>query len=73
MTISKDRLFYAPNEFFEGQLISPVPHTCPVCNGRGNVPSGFYNHYYLPSSNTTTPIPCQTCNGSGIVKLCVHV
>ena len=44
------------------------PHVCPVCNGTGEVPSGFYNQTsgtWTTSDNTTEQ--CRTCNGSGIV------
>jgi len=45
-----------------------VPHRCPVCNGRGHVPNGFYgttNDEWTTSS--LTPDVCKTCNGGGIV------
>lgn len=41
---------------------------CPVCNGRGFVPNGFYsttNESWYSSS--TAPETCRTCNGSGMV------
>ena len=42
---------------------------CPVCNGRGIVPQGFY---MVPegqdfSSSSTAPETCKTCSGSGII------
>jgi len=44
-------------------------YTCPVCNGRGLVPNGFYTaigvQYY--SSSSTTPEKCKSCNGTGVV------
>lgn len=45
-----------------------TPFKCPVCNGTKVVPNGFYNStsgYY--TTNSTTPEPCQSCNGTGIV------
>jgi len=40
---------------------------CPVCNGRGIVPQGFY---MVPegqnfSSSSTAPETCKTCGGKG--------
>jgi len=42
------------------------PHTCPVCQGRGTVPQGFYNHGDMLTSSLT-PEQCRTCLGTGIV------
>lgn len=44
------------------------PYKCPVCDGRGFVPNGFYNTFsqgYI--SVNTSPETCRTCNGSGVV------
>lgn len=45
-----------------------TPHKCPVCNGTGNVPMGFY-YPYPYRGNTTGGLTeqCRTCRGSGIV------
>ena len=41
------------------------PYLCPVCEGRGSVPPGFY------SPGTTYDVTqretCRTCSGMGIV------
>ena len=40
---------------------------CPVCEGRGIVPPGFYN---LDASSTTTANSaetCRSCQGSGVI------
>lgn len=55
----------------EGFSVNPTgikPHVCPVCNGNGKVPNGFYNQTsgYV-SSTSTTPETCQSCHGTGIV------
>ena len=45
-------------------------YTCPVCNGRGFVPCGFYlSQTYDGSSVTdsTSTEVCKSCNGRGIV------
>lgn len=44
------------------------PYRCPVCNGNGKVPNGFYNQTSVYwSSTSTAPEICRSCNGSGIV------
>lgn len=44
-------------------------HKCPVCEGRGLVPMGFY---YPPDMTYTTSTEgsekCRSCNGKGIIK-----
>jgi len=39
---------------------------CPVCNGRGLVPAGFYR---VDNYTTTSKMPetCQSCGGSGVL------
>lgn len=45
-------------------------HRCPVCNGNGQVPLGFYSGYH-PPSGTSSIIPpieiCRACFGKGIL------
>lgn len=47
---------------------SLAPHRCPVCNGNGIVPNGFYMQTsgYWSTSNIT-PEKCRSCGGTGIV------
>lgn len=42
---------------------------CPVCEGRGEVPMGFYNlcFGYIPNGTCITPEICRTCQGKGII------
>ena len=41
---------------------------CPVCEGRGLLPTGFYDFYRVsPSLAFTSPVVCRTCQGEGIV------
>lgn len=42
------------------------PYACPICGGRGTVPSNFYSNY---GSTTMANIEetCRTCNGAGIL------
>jgi len=46
-----------------------IPHKCPVCNGQGLVPNGYYSVIGVASYSTTnaTPEQCRSCNGTGIV------
>jgi len=44
------------------------PYTCPVCNGNGLVPNGFYTQTSGQWGSTdATPEKCRSCNGTGIV------
>lgn len=40
-----------------------TPHRCPVCEGRGNVPAGFYEDGGFSESMTAEPRrePCRSC------------
>ncbi len=48
----------------------PIPlytiQKCPICEGRGLVPCGFYSG---PLQTSTTPEQCQPCRGAGILKV----
>lgn len=46
-------------------------HVCPVCNGRGLVPNGFYLAFgtgtnYYSTINTSAEI-CRSCGGKGYI------
>ena len=46
------------------------PYRCPVCDGRGTVPAGFYdgdNGCGTATTSSITPETCRTCHGTGIV------
>lgn len=44
------------------------PYKCPVCNGNGIVPNGFYHQTTGEwSTSSIEPETCQSCKGSGIV------
>lgn len=48
--------------------IGPNPYRCPVCEGRGLLPCGFYATGGNGSiSNSTADEKCRTCKGKGIV------
>jgi DnaJ-class molecular chaperone len=42
------------------------PVRCPVCDGRGRVPAGFYG-FGSASSTSALPEECRTCNGRGYI------
>ena len=44
------------------------PHRCPVCQGNGLVPNGFYRQTSRAwSTSDATPEQCKSCAGSGLV------
>ena len=59
-------------QFGAGQYFGVPPktaHRCPICNGRGTVPQGFYTGEawgIMNACNTVRPT-CHTCGGRGIV------
>lgn len=47
-----------------------IPYCCPVCNGRGAVPHGFYDGGSQWATTTVAWPPkevCRSCSGTGIV------
>lgn len=58
------------NNVFQTKIKSTLktPFCCPVCNGKGIVPNGFYNatgNCWV--ATTTLPDTCRTCGGTGVV------
>lgn len=45
---------------------------CPVCEGKGVVPQGFYNTYPYSVSNGTGPEICKRCGGIGTLEVMEH-
>ena len=43
-----------------------VPHTCPVCGGRGWMEQRFYAGTGVGTASSAT-VPCRSCTGTGIV------
>ena len=43
------------------------PHKCPICNGTGKAPNGFYESTGTWTTKHANPEPCRTCKGTGIV------
>ena len=49
---------------------SPVTwQKCPVCEGCGLLPIGFYNPYGQSATNSLEPEKCRTCDGKGIISM----
>lgn len=49
---------------------APEPHTCPVCNGRGQMPYHFYTSpptYYSSSTIGNSTVACRSCSGTGVL------
>lgn len=46
---------------------SMTPKKCPVCDGKGIVPNGFYNFNINYTAISTSPEKCRTCDGKGIL------
>lgn len=43
------------------------PYKCPICNGTGIVPGGFYFSVNGYSTSTNTTEMCRQCQGIGII------
>lgn len=43
------------------------PYKCPVCDGIGQLPIGFYNPYSTGSTASAIQETCKTCSGQGII------
>lgn len=43
------------------------PYKCPICNGTGIVPGGFYFSVNGYCSSTNTSEMCRQCQGRGII------
>ena len=52
----------------QAQLNQMKPYLCPVCNGKGIVPAGFYNWPGNCGGVTSTCAEtCKACSGKGII------
>lgn len=50
--------------FGEGQN----PHKCPICEGHGMVPGGFYTALAgCGSTSNVTAETCRSCDGNGVL------
>ena len=54
-----------PIQFYRATC-DPQPYKCPVCEGRGNMPVGFYDR--ATTMTNTGPEMCRACAGMGIVR-----
>lgn len=46
-----------------------IPHRCPVCEGRGFVPNGFYSSIKSWITTTTGHETCRSCGGNGYITI----
>jgi len=44
-----------------------LPYRCPVCDGRGIIPIGFYTGMSEGAVSNMTPEDCRSCEGIGVV------
>lgn len=44
-----------------------IPYKCPICDGHGIVPGGFYFSTGGRSISTNSTEPCRACGGTGIL------
>ena len=44
-----------------------TPHRCPICQGQGTVPPGFYEELNTGTSISSNRPICRTCGGSGLL------
>lgn len=44
-----------------------MPYKCPVCDGRGIVPGGFYLSTGQSWAFNKSYEPCRSCHGTGVV------
>jgi hypothetical protein len=51
---------YSPLPFYPAIQLSHRPHKCPVCEGKGVVPAGFY-------TDDVANQKCRPCGGKGVI------
>lgn len=59
-----------PRQFTGAPTPAPSLYTiqcCPVCEGRGNVPTNFYSRG--TGATSTEPEVCRSCDGKGLLKV----
>jgi len=64
--LDKDREFFKKRAISQSQS-HKAPYKCPICNGKGNVPQGFYSIDRNRITIGTNPLQCRSCSGSGII------
>jgi DnaJ-class molecular chaperone len=53
------------NKVRRRRQVKQEPERCPVCEGRGMVPQGFYGEQSVATQTGTEP--CRSCGGAGII------
>ena len=66
---SPDQVTHTTSISVDGGRFLPFsrPCTCPVCDGRGVVPQGFYENWPLTTVTNTAPDTCRSCGGQGVI------
>jgi hypothetical protein len=54
-------------EAYQSQYLKQTPYKCPICEGKGIVPNGFYSVYGSGTTTDASPETCKSCYGSGIL------
>lgn len=56
-----------PSLFAQYERAQPAPwQRCPVCAGRGTLPSDFYSQ--IGGMTSTVRVTCRSCGGKGMVR-----
>ncbi len=70
MVSDNNDTIHSTGDFTFTEYKEKVPYKCPICEGRGIVPNGFYS---IPvqqgtfTSNSTSPETCKGCGGTGVI------
>ena len=66
--VQVDPLLKQPESWCTVGSSEPSVHLCPVCDGNGLVPAGFYNQTSGGwSGGTLVPEQCRSCDGKGYI------
>ena len=55
---------YAAPIVWSVPVTEKMPHKCPVCKGRGQMPAGFYE---VGGIDGAKRVACRSCAGNGLV------
>ncbi len=52
---------------YRNSVTSQLPVRCPVCDGRGTLPYGFYHNQPRDATGADQTTQCRSCMGRGII------